>query len=341
MPDCVVAKVIHLGAGNDGLGRIEQDALGESTMASVEHPKNGDVVKSRKDGSKGVVFAVDPARDLLSVRSVDTSEVHCYSTENFKNDWELVPGEVSSPGPNPKIMGGCLIVLVVAGLLVWGAVGLIRGCSSSPANAVSINEYANVKDDIWCMESKEALGKLIDLSAKNAYDEMNELFVSEGVTTLRKGQSVKVVDESFSGFKVHTLGGEACWVVSNVLTKENDSGPHGNATPAAKSTEQQPSDDHFYMPAPGEELIGRWRYSPEWLSHQVVIYKSKDKYYLNRYMPTSGKTETSELKVTASKSGPKYYPADGYNGQYFTIDQSGDLHGCNRTGQVLIAKRVP
>jgi hypothetical protein len=42
--------------------------------------------------------------------------------------------------------------------------------------------------------------------------------------------------------------------------------------------EQQPSDDHFYMPAPGEELIGRWRYSPEWLSHQVVIYKSKDKY---------------------------------------------------------------
>jgi hypothetical protein len=313
-------------------------------MASEDHPKNGDVVKSRKNGSKGVVFAVDPARDLLSVRSVDSNEVHCYSTENFKNAWELVPDEVSSPGPgpNPKIMGGCLIVLVVAGLVVWGAVSVVSrvfgGSKLTPA--VSINEYANVKDDIWCMESKEALGKLIDLSAKNAYDEMNELFVSEGVTTLRKGQSVKVVDESFSGFKVHTLGGEACWVVSNMLTKEDDSGSHGNA-PAAQSTEQQPSDDHFYTPATGEELIGRWRYSPEWRSHQVVIYKSKDKYYLNRYMPTSEKTETSELKVTASKSGPKYYPVDGYNGLYFTIDQSGDLHGCNRTGQVLIAKRVP
>jgi hypothetical protein len=81
MPDCILAEVIHLGSGNDGLGRIEQDALGASTMAADGHPKNGDVVKFRKDSSKGVVFAVDPVRDLLSVRSVDTNE-HCCPGKN-------------------------------------------------------------------------------------------------------------------------------------------------------------------------------------------------------------------------------------------------------------------
>jgi hypothetical protein len=239
----------------------------------------------------------------------------------------------------PGAIVGLLVVAGVIPLLV--VFGLIRACSGDQSDAVTINEYANVKDDIWCMESKEALAKLIDLSAKNAYDEMSELFVSEGVTTLRKGQSVKVVDESFSGFKVHTLRGEACWVTSNMLTKEDDSRPHGNATPATQSTEQQSSDDHFYRPAPGEELIGRWQFPPEWNSFQVVFYKSNDKYYKNAYMPISGKAVTSELKVTVSKSGPRYLQVNGYNGLYFTIDQSGDLHECNRTGQVLIAKKVP
>jgi hypothetical protein len=238
-------------------------------------------------------------------------------------------------------LGVVVALLIVCGVPALVAIGLIRACSSGPANAVTINEYANVKDDIWCMESKEALGKLIELSAKNAYDEMSELFVSEGVTTLRKGQSVKVVDESFSGYKVHTLGGQACWVTSNMLTKENDSGLRGNATPAAQPTEQQSSNDHFYTLAPGEELIGRWQYGPEWRSLQVVFYKSNGKYYKNTYMPFSEKYLTSELKLATSKDGPKYFQLDGYNGLYFTIDQSGDLHGSNRTGPVLIAKRVP
>jgi hypothetical protein len=103
-------------------------------MASDGHPKNGDVVRSRENSSKGVVFAVDPARDLLSVRSVDTNEVHCYSTENFKDAWELVPDEVSStgPGPKPKVLAGCLIVLVVAGLVVWGAVSVVSRVFDGP-----------------------------------------------------------------------------------------------------------------------------------------------------------------------------------------------------------------
>lgn len=142
-------------------------------------------------------------------------------------------------------------LLIVAGVPALVAVGLIRACSSNPADAVTINDHANVKDDIWCMGSKEALGKLIELSAKNAHDEMNELFVSEGVTNLRKGQSVRVIDESFNGFKVQTWGGQTCWITSNMLTKGDNSGLHGNATSAVQSTEQQPSDDHFYTPATG------------------------------------------------------------------------------------------
>jgi len=100
-------------------------------MASDGHPKNGDVVRSRKNGSKGVVFAVDPARDLLSVRSVETNEVHCYSTQNFKNAWEVVPEEVSQPAPKPKPnnMAGCLIALVVLGLLGWGLEAAVVGCA--------------------------------------------------------------------------------------------------------------------------------------------------------------------------------------------------------------------
>lgn len=169
MPDCVVAKVIHLGSGNDGLGRIEQDALGESTMASVEHPKNGDVVKSRKDGSKGVVFAVDPTRDLLSVRSVDTNEVHCYSTENFKNSWELVPGEVSSPGPGPKpkVMAGCLVALVLAGLVVWGAVSVVSRVFDGPKLTPAEEAGNNAHD--YCVKQMQdrAIAAHEDLPTQN------------------------------------------------------------------------------------------------------------------------------------------------------------------------------
>jgi Na+-transporting methylmalonyl-CoA/oxaloacetate decarboxylase gamma subunit len=156
MPDCVMAEIIHLGSGNDGLGRIEQDALGASTMAADGHPKNGDVVKSRKDGSKGVVFAVDPARDLLSVRSVDTNEVHCFSTQNFKNAWELVPDEVSSPGPvpKPKGMAGCLIVLIVLVLVVWGAVSVVSRIFDGPK--LTPAEEAGNKARIACIDRMNA-----------------------------------------------------------------------------------------------------------------------------------------------------------------------------------------
>ncbi len=138
-------------------------------MASVEHPKNGDVVKSRKDGSKGVVFAVDPARDLLSVRSVDTSEVHCYSTENFKNSWEPVPGEVSSPGPGPKpkAMAGCLVVLVVAVLVVWGAVSVVSRVFDGPK--LTPAEEAGNTARISCIDrmNAHAIAEHEDLPSQN------------------------------------------------------------------------------------------------------------------------------------------------------------------------------
>ena len=124
MSDSILAEVIHLGSGNDGLGRIEQDPLGESAMASEDHPKNGDVVKSRKTGRKGVVFAVDPMRDLLSVRWVDANEVRCYSTEQFKNAWEIVSEETppTSQWKQPNwAQAGCLVVPLLL-LLVFGFV---------------------------------------------------------------------------------------------------------------------------------------------------------------------------------------------------------------------------
>jgi hypothetical protein len=138
-------------------------------MASDGHPKNGDVVRSRKNGSKGVVFAVDPARNLLSVRSVDTNEVHCYSTENFKDAWELVPDEVSSPGssPKPKVMAGCLIVLVVAGLVVWGAVSVVSRVFDGPK--LTPAEEAGNTARIDCIDrlNAHAIAEHEDLPSQN------------------------------------------------------------------------------------------------------------------------------------------------------------------------------
>ncbi len=138
-------------------------------MASDGHPKNGDVVTSRENSSKGVVFAVDPARDLLSVRSVDTNEVHCYFTENFKNAWELVPDEVASPGPgpNPKVMAGCLIVLVVAGLVVWGAVSVVSRVFDGPK--LTPAEEAGNTARIACIDrmNNHAIAEHEDLPSQN------------------------------------------------------------------------------------------------------------------------------------------------------------------------------
>jgi hypothetical protein len=138
-------------------------------MTSDGHPKNGDMVKSRKDGSKGVVFAVDPARNLLSVRSIDSNDVPCYSTENFKNAWELVPGEVSSPGPNssPKVMAGCLIVLVVAGLVVWGAVSVVSRVFDGPK--LTPAEEAGNTARIACIDrmNAHAIAEHEDLPSQN------------------------------------------------------------------------------------------------------------------------------------------------------------------------------
>jgi hypothetical protein len=115
------------------------------------------------------VFAVDPARDLLSVRSVDANEVHCYSTVNFKNAWELVPGEVSSPGPNPnpKVMAGCMIVLVVVGLLVWGAVSVVSRIFDGPK--LTPAEDAGNSARISCIDrlNAQAIAEHEDLPSQN------------------------------------------------------------------------------------------------------------------------------------------------------------------------------
>jgi hypothetical protein len=138
-------------------------------MASDVHPKNGDVVKFRKNDSKGVVFAVDPARDLLSVRSVDSNEVHCYSTENFKNARELVPGEVASPGPGPKpkVMAGCLILLILVGLLVWGAVSVVSRVFDGPK--LTPAEEAGNTARISCIDrlNAHAIAEHEDLPSQN------------------------------------------------------------------------------------------------------------------------------------------------------------------------------
>ena len=221
MPDRLLAEVVHMGSGNDGLGRIEQDPLGGSTMASEDHPKNGDLAKSRKTGRKGVVFAVDPVRDLLSVRWVDTNEVRCYSTEQFKNAWELISEESppTSQGKQPNwAQAGCLVVpllfLLVFGFVISKMVGCMSGSDQTHGGGFVAGNHVKVTDDMWCMVSKDALSDLIGAADT---EEKQRVFIEKGVTILSQGEDVKVLDLSFTGAKVRTPSGQECWVVTNVL----------------------------------------------------------------------------------------------------------------------------
>jgi hypothetical protein len=98
-----------------------------------------------------------------------TNEVHCYSTENFKNAWELVPDEVSSPrpGPKPQVMAGCIIVLVVAGLVVWGAVSFVSKVFDGPK--LTPAEEAGNTARIACIDrmNAHAIAEHEDLPSQN------------------------------------------------------------------------------------------------------------------------------------------------------------------------------
>jgi uncharacterized protein YgiM (DUF1202 family) len=220
---------------------------------------------------------------------------------------------------------------------------LIHACSklfTPDANAVvSINEYASVTDDIWCMDSKEALDKLVELGAKNAYDEMNELFISSGVTTLRKGQSVKVIDEGFSSYRVRTLGGQECWVTSNMLAKEIDSNsepPVHPSTPTPASGQNEAT-DKAYEAAPGEEIIGHWQDAPEAGGWAFVIVRSKGKFFMDVIIPPDNSPTRDNLTVTDSSSGRKYLSDTG---DYYVIARDGSLRVYDRQGYIETARKV-
>jgi hypothetical protein len=221
--------------------------------------------------------------------------------------------------------------------------GVIHACSrlfTPDSNAVvSINENASVTDDIWCMESKEALDKLVELGAKNAYDEMNELFLTSGVTTLRKGQSVKVIDEDFSGYRVRTSESQECWVTSNMLTKENDSSPEGSNQPSTptQAPKQNLAAEKPYEPAPGEEIIGQWQDAPEAGGWAYAIVRSKGKFFMDVTIPPDNSPTRDDLTVTDSTNGRKYLSD---NGDTFVIARDGSLRVYDQQGYIETARKV-
>jgi hypothetical protein len=219
---------------------------------------------------------------------------------------------------------------------------MIHACSDSSESreVVSINDYANATDDIWCMESKEALDKLVELAAKNAYDEMNELFISSGVTTLRKGQSVKVIDEGLSSFRVRTFGGQECWVTSNMLTKGDDSSREApdHSTPTAPVEKQKETTGPAYNVTPGEEIIGQWQDSSD--SWSYVILKNSGRYYEDTITQPGSDPIRHELKVVNSANGTKYIDMESDTGDYDVIAKDGSLREYDREGYIRTARRV-
>lgn len=242
---------------------------------------------------------------------------------------------------NIKVIAGLLAGIGIPTLIVFGA---IHACSrlypSDSSVAVSVNDYADATDDIWCMDSKESLDKLVDLAAKNAYDEMNELFLSSGVTTLRKGQSVKVIDESFSGFRVRTLGGQECWVTSNMLTKEEapSSEAPNQSSSATPGPEQKGTPDQAFKLAPGEEMIGEWQGASEGWAYAIV--KSNGTYYWDAVRPTGSDSGRQELKVVDSAKGRKYMLVGDPAGLYYVIAKDGSLRVYDRDGFVNSGQKM-
>jgi hypothetical protein len=194
------------------------------------------------------------------------------------------------------------------------------------------------------MESKESLDKLVELAAKNAYDEMNQLFVLQGVTTLRKGQSVKVIDESLGGFKVRTFGGQDCWVTSNMLSKEDgvSSESADRSPPIPPVPQQKATAIEAFKAAPGEELIGRWRDAPEEGSSTYVIVQSKGKFYMDWTVGilAGAQSVRDELKAIDSANGRKFVEVDSGTGDYYVITRDGSLREFDREGYIRTARRV-
>lgn len=236
---------------------------------------------------------------------------------------------------------GLFAFVSFSALVVFGA---IHACSrlfpGAGGAGVSVNDYADATDDIWCMDSKESLDKLVDLSAKNAYDEMNDLFLTSGVTTLSKGQSVKVIDESFSGFRVRTIGGQDCWVTSNMLTKETaPSSQAANQLSSPTSVpDQTKTPDQLFPLAPGEEMVGEWEgASPGW-AYAIVL--SKGTYYWDAVRPDGSDSGRQELKPADSAKGRKYMVVGNAGGLYYVIAKDGslrvyDLDGFLNSGQKM------
>lgn len=113
-----------------------------------------------------------------------------------------------------------IIIGIFAGFcwLMYACFHAMSGGSDQPQ--VNIGDYAHVSDQMWCMESKDALSELQDYAARNATDEANRVFVEKGVMVLPQGIEVKVLDMTAGGsVKVRTAQGQECWTVSNVLSK--------------------------------------------------------------------------------------------------------------------------
>lgn len=268
------------------------------------------------------------------------------------------------PGVSNSLCASCLAtrptnktanILVVATLFLGVPMlitcGVIYGCSkifssgsSGSGTVVSVNDTAHATDDIWCMESKEAMDELVDLSAKNAYDKMNHLFLLKGVMTLRKGQSAKVIDESFGGFEVRTSGGQQCWVTSNMLAKGDSSdqgnapNPAGAAIPAVKRQENAST---AYKPAPEEELIGHWQDASEEGGWSYAIVKTKGRFYEDIMIPPKNDPIRHKLKVMDSALGQRYVNIESDTGDYDIIARDGSLRHYDREGYIRTAKRVP
>lgn len=242
---------------------------------------------------------------------------------------------------NIKVISGLLAGIGIPTLIAFGAIHACSRLFPSDSNvAVSINDYADATDDTWCMDSKESLDKLVDLSAKNAYDEMNELFLSSGVTTLGKGQNVKVIDESFGGFRVRTLSGQECWVAGNMLTKEvaPSSGAPNQSSSATPVPNQNETPNQPVKLAPGEEMIGEWQGASEGWTYAIV--KSNGTYYWDAVRPTGSDSGRKELKVVDSAKGRRYMPVGDTAGLYYVIAKDGSLRVYDRDGFVNSGQKM-
>ena len=290
-------------------------------MTSGYHPKNGEVVKSRKTSSKGVV--VSACFFLIVILGCGPSQAPPPAPEQHP-EAASVPTSASASEPKaaPDEKHRSLL-----GNGVPNSEGAIKRRNMAEEVALQY-QLSSTKLDVFTLafNGDYTTPEYLSKTDKRRGDGDNGMLVfwdtGSGIRPIAMGVSVLDTPTGKTllrmGFRGVAFVSEGQFCYSRITL-----GVAGKLK---------------CFTAHGEELIGHWQDTSD--SWSYVIVQSNGKHFLDT-ITSPGNTFRHELKVVDSANGRKYIDIGSDTGDYFVISKDGSLREYDREGYIRTARRLP